>query len=747
MINLVVENLPQYVGPGDIVGAFTNEVQMDGNKIGKIDFINGTALVEVKEGIADKVVEVMDQNQVAGIEVKVYIDDDIRQKIDKINDYVTEFEQLVQMEREAEMKKHELEMKNLSGYEREEKGRAILHLRGRDQGEAFGGKKVVKFMRQRRGEELPDSEISVGDLVMLSKNQPLRDDNPTGTVAEKTKYSITVVFDENPPGFIFGKGLRADLYVNDITFQRMLDAITEVEEAEGRLAELRDKFLGLEDIEFAEQDSDVEFKNQNLNQSQKQAVRQAMAAEDFFLVHGPPGTGKTMTSIEIIRQEIGPDKNILATADSNTAVDNLVERLVRDDVEVVRVGHPVRVTPVLREHTLDYLIEDHPKYQESLKLRQEADELLDKQDDLTHPSGRWRRGMSNQQIREQAQQGSGARGVPLDKIKEMAEWLELQEEIDDLFAEMDQLEEEAVNDLLSTADVVCTTNSTAGSEVLDNFWADLLVVDEATQATEPAVLIPLTKTDRVVLAGDHKQLPPTILSERAKQQGLNYTLFERLIDMYGAKIRQMLRVQYRMNDLIMNFSNREFYNGLLESADGIGGHTLADLDVSAPNGSRPAEKALVFDQPIAFFDTQGMNAPERSKSDSTSVENPIEADLVIEIAEVAKQLDFAEEDIAVIAPYKDQVELIDDKLDLQGVEVNTVDGFQGREKEVIILSFVRSNEYGNIGFLRDLRRLNVSLTRAKRKLIMIGDASTITSNEVYERLIEYVTDEGYYYAL
>ncbi|MBM7624039.1 IGHMBP2 family helicase [Sporohalobacter salinus] len=747
MINVVVENLPQYVGPGDIVGAFTNEVQMDGNKIGKIDFINDKALVEVEDEIADKVVEVMDQNQVSGIKVNVYIDDGIRQKMDKISSYVSKFKRLVQMEREAEMRKHELEIKNLSGYEREEKGRAILHLRGRDQGDGFGGKKLVKFMRQRRGEELPDTEISVGDLVMLSKNQPLRDDNPTGTVAEKTRYSITVVFDEDPAGFVYGKGLRADLYVNDITFQRMLDAISEIEDAEGRLAKLRNKFLGLEDIEFADEDHDIEFENENLNEPQQEAVKQAMAAEDFFLVYGPPGTGKTMTSIEIIKQAIAPQKDILTTADSNTAVDNLVERLVRDGVNVVRVGHPVRVTPVLREHTLDYLIEDHPKYQQSLELRQEAEELLDKQDDLTHPSGRWRRGMSNQQIIENAKKDSGSRGVPVTKIKEMAEWLKLQEKIDDLFNKMDQLEAEAINDLLSKADVVCTTNSTAGSEVLDDFSADLLVVDEATQATEPAVLIPLTKAQRVVLAGDHKQLPPTILSEKAKQQGLNHTLFERLVDMYGEEIRQMLTVQYRMNNLIMNFSNREFYDGLLESAEGVGEHTLADLDLSTPDGTRPAEKALVFDKPVIFFDTKGMTAPERSKSDSTSIENPIEADLVIEIIEEAKQLDLAEENIAVITPYKDQVELINNKLDLEGIEVNTVDGFQGREKELVILSFVRSNEYGNIGFLRDLRRLNVSLTRAKRKLIMVGDTSTITSNEVYQRLINYVKEKGYYYTL
>jgi predicted DNA helicase len=582
---------------------------------------------------------------------------------------------------------------------------------------------------------------------MLSKNDPVKDNNPTATVAKKTKYSITVAFDQDPPGFVYGKGLRADLYVNDITFQRMLDAISQISQAKGRLAELRDKLLGIEDIEFTDFEENIEFKNKDLNKSQKEAVKKALQAKDFFLVHGPPGTGKTMTAIEIIRQNIASQRDILATADSNTAVDNLVERLLRKGVNVVRLGHPVRVTPILREHTLDYLIEEHPKYQEAKKSRKKAYDLLDKQDDLTHPSGRWRRGMSNEQILEKAKRDSDFRGVPTKKIKEMAEWLEMQEEIDDLFTKIESLENEAVRDLINKADVVCTTNSTAGSELLDNFKFDLLLIDEATQSTEPAALIPLIKAERVVLAGDHKQLPPTILSEKAKHDGLNHSLFEKLIDIYGDKVKQMLKIQYRMNDLIMNFSSREFYNGFLESAPGVGDHTLADLDVLKVSGDRPAEKALTFEESIVFFDTKVMNAPERSRGGSNSFENFIEANLVMEIIEEIMKINLDLNDIAIISPYKDQVELINNKLELEELEVNTVDGFQGREKEIVILSFVRSNEYGNIGFLRDIRRLNVSLTRAKRKLIIIGDSSTISSNKVYDRLISYVKENGYYYTL
>ncbi|MGM0472446.1 MAG: IGHMBP2 family helicase, partial [Bacillota bacterium] len=640
---------------------------------------------------------------------------------------------------------------NLTGRQREKKGRAILHLSGRDEGSAFGGKQLIKFVRNRKGEPLPDNEISVGDLAMVSKNRPLDDNNPTGTVVKQTNYSITVSFSDQPPGFLYSKGLRVDLYVNDITFQRMLAALDELETAEDRLKEIRDKLLGLSEMKFGSL-PEVDYYNQSLNQSQQQAVRSALAAQDFSLIHGPPGTGKTMTSIEVLQQAIKQDQEILATADSNTAVDNLVERLVKRDVAVLRVGHPARVNPLLREHTLDYLIENNDKYQEASRLRDKAYQLKQQQDDdpdCFFPSGKNRRGFSNQQIKDLASKeiNGRPRGLSPKKITGMAKWLELQEEIDQLFTEIERLESEAVAELIAKADVVCTTNSTAGSDILADKEFDLLLIDEATQSTEPSALIPLVKANKTVLAGDHKQLPPTILNEEAAGKGLDKSLFERLLEVHGAEIKEMLSLQYRMNQEIMNFSSQEFYDGQLEAAQQVKDWDLADLDIELPTGDSPTEKVLTATETITFLDTVGMNAPEYSKGDSTSIQNEIEADLAAEIVSQAVNANLPLEEIAVITPYKDQVDLIDQLINAEEIEVDTVDGFQGREKELIILSLVRSNEYNNIGFLRDIRRLNVSLTRAKKKLVVIGDSSTVTSHQVYQKLIEYIKEYGYYYSL
>ncbi|AGB40299.1 DNA helicase, putative [Halobacteroides halobius DSM 5150] len=750
MTDLIVRNLPGHIGPGDIVGAFTNEIGMDGKQIGKIDFNSGAAIVEVEDSVAHKAAKIMDNNQIAGIRVQVEVDDGYKEKLKEIKNYTDNYRHLVQLEREEEMRRHEIEIKELSAKQREKKGRAILYLSGRDEGQGFGGRELIKFIRQKKGEKLPDTEISVGDLVMLSKNRPLADNNPTGTVVEKTNYSLTVVFDSNPAGFLYDKGLRLDLYVNDITFQRMLDALGNLESATGRLKVLRDKLLGLADVEF-NQLPKIDYYNKDLNDSQRQAVRSALAAKDFFLVHGPPGTGKTMTSIEILQQEAG-EKNILATADSNTAVDNLVERLVARGVKVLRVGHPARVNSLVREYTLDHIIQEHPKYKEASQLRDKAYKLSKQQDDnpqCIFPSGENRRGFSNQQIRDLGSKNINGRprGLSPKKIKGMAKWLELQDEINQLFSQIERLEDEAVTELIEEAEVVCTTNSTAGSEVLAEQNFDLLLIDEATQSTEPAALIPVVKSNKVILVGDHKQLPPTILNEEAARKGLSKSLFERLLEVHGAKIKEILNVQYRMNQAIMNFSSSQFYDQQLVAAKKVKEWNITDLNIQLPKGNSPAEKVLKIKDAVVFLDTSGMSAPEYTKGDSTSLQNRIEAELVSEIINqtVNTKIDLSE--VAVITPYKDQVDLIKQLIKLEEVEVNTVDGFQGREKELVILSLVRSNQQDNIGFLRDIRRLNVSLTRAKKKLIILGDSSTITSHETYQSLVEYIEKNGYLYSL
>lgn len=651
-----------------------------------------------------------------------------------LEEYSDHFSDLVEMERKEEMERHEREMKQLSGWEREKEGRAILNARARDEGTALGGKFIVKFVRK---DGLPETEISVGDLVRISKNEPLSDDNPSGTVTEKTGYSLKAAFDEKPPGWIYDK-VRVDLYVNDITYQRMLDALEKIKKLKGKKRKLVKTLLDGKKLQHDTID-EIYYCNQELNESQKEAVRKAIKAEDIHLIHGPPGTGKTVTSVEVIEQYIEKDKEVLACADSNVAVDNLVEHLVSRGRRVVRVGHPARVTPVLRKHTLDYLLEKNDTYQKAQELREEAFELKDEQEDYTYPSGRWRRGLSNEAIKSLAEKDKGSRGIPPNKMKEMAKSLELQEKIDELFDKVDDLEEKAVSEVLERSDVVCSTNSSSASQALEEEDFDLCVIDEATQATEPSCLIPSIKAEKLVMAGDHKQLPPTILNEEAKREGLDETMFERLIALFGDNVKTLLKIQYRMHEKIMRFSADEFYNGELLADSSVEAHTLKDIIDRDPKGK--FRHVLDPYPPLSMIDTK-MEMPERTRSGSTSKENPGEAVLAKELAEEYLDLGLEATDIGIITPYKDQADLIEKKIVEENLEIDTVDGFQGREKEVIILSLTRSNDEGIIGFLKDLRRLNVSLTRAKRKLIVLCDKSTLSSNEVYDRLFHHIEKVG-----
>ncbi len=659
------------------------------------------------------------------------------------NEYIRHFTELVEMEREEQMRLHEEEMRRLSGREREEKGRAFMRMKGKSHGLGLGGKHLVRFRKQnknRSSETLPDSEIGVGDLVLVSKANPWDEDNPTGTIAEKTSYSITVAFDEAPPGFVFRKDLRIDLFVNDITFQRMIEALKKFKRLPKRR---KDKLLGNAAPDF-EEIRETEFFNAELNNSQQEAVLRSLAARDFSLIHGPPGTGKTVTCVEIIAQlvkhgcEHERSYKILAAADSNVAVDNLVERLDKIGVNVVRIGHPARVIPSLRKRSLDYLVQEEPEYVKAQELREKAYEIKERMKSFIVPEMRWRRGLSDETITKLAREDRTIRGIPKHKIKGMQKWLDLKHEIDKLFGDARELEEKTVKRIIHKAEVICATNSTVGSEILKSAKFDFAVIDEATQSTEPSSLISVLKTKRFVMAGDHKQLPPTILNKDAARGKLSKSLFERLLEIHGDRIRVMLDVQYRMNDAIAEFPGKEFYDGKLKADESVKKHNLMDI--------HPESKFVNEDaKPFLFIDTGGSEMfKERTRRGSTSKENAGEAKSVEGIAERLLSLGVKPEDIAIISPYDNQVALIRKELRVEGLEIKTVDGFQGREKEVVIVSFVRCNKSREIGFLRDLRRLNVSITRAKRKLILIGDSRTLECEGCYKRLVEQAKERGGY---
>ncbi len=657
-------------------------------------------------------------------------------------EYYTHFRRLVLLEREAEMEFHRQEIRRLPGWKREKLGRAILNLRGKLVGRGLGGTYLVKYVRQGG---LPDTEIKVGDLVIASRGRP-KGNEIQGTVVEKTRFSLTVAYDKHPPAYALGKGVRLDLFANDITFQRMLDALQRLKDN----PVLLNLLLGKSKPEIRE--SEVTPGNPLLNESQRRAVGKAVASSPVFLIHGPPGTGKTTTVVEAIYQYVRKGMKVLATADSNVATDNMVERLASYGVKVVRVGNPSRITKAVVEHSLDYLLQYDPDYKRALEIYEEIDRIREEQKGYLVPTPRWRRGLSDEEIMRYAETGTPVRGVHPNAIRRMAAWIKLQQRINALMDRAKKYEAIAVERVLRNAEVVCSTNSSAGSEVLAHFTFDVVFIDEATQATEPSCLIPMVKGSRWVMAGDHKQLPPTILSEEAAKH-LQRTLFERLLEVYGDGIKEMLRIQYRMHEVIMEFPNRTFYDGKLVAHESVAHHTLADLGITEEKVSalQPPLSVLLHPlKPVVFADTLG-SSPEKQRRGSTSYYNEGEARVVFQAVRALLNLGLKPTDVGVISPYDDQVDLLRRMLYEGGVpeevEVKTVDGFQGREKEVIVVSFVRSNRRGEIGFLNDVRRLNVAITRPKRKLITVGDSLTLRTHPIYRDFVEYVRKVGGYVPL
>ena len=632
--------------------------------------------------------------------------------------YIKKLITLINYERDAEIDLMTHEISTMSGQKREELGRAINKVKGKSLGKELG-LQIVQFGRS----EVIDTEISVGDMVLISTDNPLRSDL-TGTVTEKGARFIKVAFDKRVPKWAIKKKVRIDLYANDITFRRMEDNLKHL------------SLKGKNALEYMLSDRNpkknrptpyIAYIDENLNESQKNAIENGLSCENFFLIHGPFGTGKTRTLVELISQETRQNHKVLATAESNAAVDNILERLMENKkLNLTRLGHPQRVSKHNITQTLAYKVENHKLNKKIKKIYKKIDNLIEKRRVHTKPTPQYRRGYGDYDILHNASKGKGGRGISVDKMKSMAKWIEINQEIDETHDEIKRIENRMIKDIVETSDVILATNSSAALESIARTKFDVAIIDEASQATIPSVLIPIAKAHRFILAGDHKQLPPTIISDRAGE--LEKTLFEELIKLYPFK-SQLLNVQYRMNSLLMKFPNEEFYNNHLKSDSSVDEITINDILSSNKN-----EEAMLFIDTSKVIDNE-----ENHLKDSKSIINEVEAEIAIKTANNYLNNGIEEEDIGIISPYADQVKIIQNQTP---VEVKTVDGFQGREKEIIIISTVRSNNNGNIGFLKDLRRLNVAITRAKRKLIIIGNKNTLMTNPTYERLIKFAEEKN-----
>ncbi len=625
-----------------------------------------------------------------------------------IQEYQDYFRRLIEKERFAEKQFHLDEIKRLHGQERERRGRAILHLNAKLIGQ-FLDYKIYRFGRSK----MPEHQISVGDIVLVSGGNPLRF-NLEGTVSAVGNRFIEVMLS----GRLFKyPEYRLDLFVNDITYQRMLQALEQLSEALFPV----DILLGKRLPRLGQ----MQVFSQNLNTSQNKALSRALGSE-LFLVHGPPGTGKTTTLAEIIRASLG--QKILVCADSNVAVDNLVEKFT--DRDIVRIGHPARIDQSLMRYSLDVRIRRHQSYKKVEKLTRQIEQLRREQEErYIKPSPSKRRGYSDEEIIRMGERGKSGRGLSAKTMVKMSHWIKLQEKINSLHDKREKLTRQIADEILDKAEIIFATNSGAGSEFLAQRKFDVVFLDEAAQATEPSALIPLIRGKRVIMAGDHRQLPPTILARDA--QDLSFTLFERFTRLYP-EATEMLTLQYRMNDVICRFPSCAFYDCRLTSDSSVKDIVLSDI-------ASEVTDMLAGDVPIVFYDTAGQ-WQEKQKSGSPSRYNPQEALFTVQLARELLKIGLLPQDIGIITPYKDHEEFI--KKHISEVEVKSVDGFQGREKQVIIISLVRSNAEEQIGFLKDHRRINVAITRAKRKLIIVGDSTTISSDPLLSRLIEYIGENG-----
>ncbi len=627
--------------------------------------------------------------------------------------YIKKWKELIDIERTYEIEYHREEIRRL-GKKREKYGRAILNLNGKIIGDEFG-KTVVRYSK---GEDLKELDIGVGDVVLISKGDPLKSDLLGDVIRMGNKF-IDVSFEKIPPRWAL-KDVRIDLYTNDITFKRMKEALKQILKKDNKLIEI---ILGIKKPNKIKKTENLEFFDNSLNEVQKQAVKLAVSSEDLFLVHGPPGTGKTRTLTEIILQEAKKGKKVLVCTDSNIAVDNILENLAKYNLDnVVRIGHPSRINPELIEYSLHYKLILSNKYSQMEMFRYHIKDLMEEREKYIKPTPQYRRGLTNAQIKKYALKKKNVRGIPNKIIKSMAKWIETTEKIREMYEKLKNIEINIINEILKKHNIVLATNSMAGSDFLKDIEFDVCVIDEGSQSMEPSCLIPIVKSKKLIMAGDHKQLPPTVLSNIEE---LKKTLFERLIEEHP-DFSIMLRVQYRMNEKIMKFPSEMFYNDLLIAHDSVKNQTILDLlDI---NKIDPNDREIINEKPIIFINCDG---EEKRDRESLSYYNVEEGKIVKKFVNVFLKYKIP---VSVITPYDAQVKHLKRILD-EKVEINSVDGFQGRENEVIIVSFVRTKD---LGFLKDLRRLNVAITRAKRKLVLIGNEKNLKKHKVYKKLIEYI---------
>ncbi len=558
-------------------------------------------------------------------------------------------------------------------------------------------------------------QFSSGKNVNLFSNRADEVLELSGTIKSVSKNTLKlIVHAEDLPDWCYEGKLGMNIVFDDNSYTEMQAALDEVIHAKhNRVAELRDMIEGLVPITFKKPEDDILIPSLNL--SQNRAVRHVLSVNDIGIVHGPPGTGKTTSLVQAIRLTLEEEKQVLVCAPTNAAVDVITEKLTALGIDVLRLGHPARISEELQNSSLDGKIASSPYYKDIKNLRRNAEEYF-------RMAGKYKRVFGKEDARQRAAYYAEARN----NIKEAR-----------------LLEDYLVDELFKTSSVICCTPVTSTHRGMHRKRFNTLFFDEASQALEPMVWIPLLKCKRLILSGDHFQLPPVVKSLEAKRGGLDKTLLDRCTGLLGATA--LLNRQYRMNTAIMGFSNAYFYNNELIADETVADHAL----VNDEDGT--------LCKTIEFIDTAGCSFDEEQNPETLSYSNPREGMILFRhLQQLLSEYNLHENtepiNIGVISPYKEQQEWLRENLNLAELEtqkldslqIKTIDGFQGEERDVIYISLVRSNEKQEIGFLGDLRRMNVAITRARKKLVVIGDSATVGAHPFYKSFLDYCEHHGLY---
>lgn len=620
---------------------------------------------------------------------------------------------LLKKEKDADLQQYRQKMAGTSLKERRKQGVCWYPIQLEKTKYDAGERLIVKISRPS---EHTDAHLfQSGKLISLfsaAGGQGDYDDAVNGVVnnVTKTHMHITMNVDELPAWLHHGQ-LGVQLLFDENAYREMERTLTSLlNTKEDRITAFKKILLGDQAAQFTNHET---IRDLGLNDSQNAALHQIHNAQDVAIIHGPPGTGKTTTVVQAILETLKSEDQVLVCAPSNAAVDLLAEKLGEQKVEVLRIGHPARVTEEILSKTLDAKIANHKDFKDLKAMRKQSEEYF-------AMAGKFKRSFGHAEKKQRKA---------------------LRDEARALKAQAEHLNYYIVNDIISKSQVIACTLVGANNQMLKGMSFETVFIDEAAQALEPASWIPILKSNRVVFAGDHCQLPPTIKSFEAAKAGLEVTLFEKAIQRNRADT--MLQEQYRMHEDIMNFSSRLFYKDQL-----IANEMVKNWKVYAE------------DQTVEFIDTAGCGYFEQIDPETRSSFNKEEADLLFRhLNNYLMSLDAMEKNdeltsVGIISPYKAQVvnmqellaEMELDEATAKKIAVNTIDSFQGQERDVIYISLVRSNENGEIGFLSDTRRMNVALTRARKKLVVIGDSATIGQHPFYEKFLDYINEVDAYHS-